>query len=138
MMLSLLYAAAYSVAGIALLCAGFVAIDLVTTGRLGHRIYEERSLNAALIVAAAFLGLGAIVFTSIWTNGASSFGPALGWTVAFGLLGVVLQALSFVVLDALTPGRLKDIAVDSRFHPGSLVAAAAMLAVSLVVCASIA
>ncbi len=62
----------------------------------------------------------------------------LGWTVAFGLLGVVLQGLSFLLLDLLTPGSLRELAVDSRTHPGAFVAAASMLAVSAIVCAAIA
>lgn len=137
MLESLTYAVAYCLAGIALLAGGFLVTDLITPGRLGAKIYEERSLNAALIVGAEFLGLGAIAFTTIWTNGASHLGEALGWTVAFGILGIVLQAVSFLALDALTPGSLREIAVAREWHPGALVAACAMLAVSAIVCASI-
>ena len=137
-MLPLLYGAGYALLGVALLVAGFFVSDLLTPGHLGRRIYQDRSLNAAIIVSAIFLGLGAVEFTAIYTNGAANFGAAFGWTAAFGVLGIVLQAVSFVVLDLLTPGSsLRAIAVDERFHPGALVAAAAMLAVSLIVCASI-
>lgn len=138
MLESLLYGAAYSLVGIAMLAAGFLMLDLLTPGRLGHRVYTDRSVNASVIVAAAFLGLGAIEFTAIWTNGDSTFGAALGWTVAFGLLGVVLQAVSFLILDAITPGSLREIAVDTTTHPGAFVAASGMIAVSAIVCASIA
>jgi uncharacterized membrane protein YjfL (UPF0719 family) len=134
----LAYGAAYSIIGILLLAAGFFAFDLATPGRLGERIYQGRSINAAILVAAAFLGLGAVEFTAIWTNAARGFGEALAWTVGFGLLGVVLQVGSFLALDALTPGSLRDIVVEREFHPGALVAAASIVAVSAVVCASIA
>ena len=93
MLESLLYAAVYCLAGIALLAGGFVTMDLLTPGRLGERIYTERSINAALIVGAEFLGLGAIAFTTIWTNGSAGFGAALAWTLAFGILGIALQAV---------------------------------------------
>ncbi|WP_286966489.1 MULTISPECIES: DUF350 domain-containing protein [Arsenicicoccus] len=138
MLESLLYAAVYCLAGIALLAGGFVTMDLLTPGRLGERIYTERSINAALIVGAEFLGLGAIAFTTIWTNGSAGFGAALAWTLAFGILGIALQAVSFLVLDAITPGSLRAIAVEQGLHPGAIVAASAMLAVSAIVCASIA
>ena len=120
-----------------LLVAGFFVFDALTPGRLGSRIYEARSMNAAIIVAAIFMGLGAIEAVAIYTNGAANFGSAFGWTAGFGVVGILLQAISFLILDAVTPGSLREIAVDDRFHPGALVAAASQLAVSLVICASI-
>ncbi len=137
MLTGLLFGAAYALLGVALLVTGFFVFDALTPGRLGSRIYEANSINAAVIVSAIFLGLGAIEAVAIYTNGAANFGSAFGWTAGFGVLGIVLQAVSFVVLDAVTPGSLRDIAVADRFHPGALVAAASLLAVSLVVCASI-
>ena len=91
-----------------------------------------------VVVSAGFLGLGAVIFTAIWRNAAAGFGSALGWTAAFGALGVLLQIVSFLVLDRLTPGSLRDLVVSPRLHPGSFVAGAAQLSVSAIVCASIA
>lgn len=132
------YAAVYSVAGAAVLCLGYLVLDLVTPGRLGSHIYVERSVNAGIVLAAAFVGLGLIVFTAIWTNGVNGLGSALGWTLAFGVLGVLLQGLAFRLLDAMTPGDMAAMVVEPDFHPASIVAAAAHLAISLVVVASIA
>lgn len=137
MLTGLLYGGAYALLGVALLVAGFFVFDALTPGRLGARIYQARSVNAAVIVAAIFLGLGAIEAVAIYTNGAENFGTAFGWTAGFGAVGILLQAVSFLILDAVTPGSLREIAVDDRFHPGAVVAAAAVLAVSLVICASI-
>ena len=137
MMTGLLYGAAYALLGVGLLVAGFFVFDAITPGRLGARIYENRSVNAAVMVSAIFLGLGATAAVAIYTNGAANFGSAFGWTAGFGAVGILLQAVSFLILDAVTPGSLREIAVDERFHPGAVVAAASMLAVSLVVCASI-
>ncbi|MBW3086255.1 hypothetical protein KEM60_02466 [Austwickia sp. TVS 96-490-7B] len=137
MLTSVMYGGAYALLGVALLVAGFFVIDLITPGRLGARIYQDRSVNAAIIVSAAFIGLGAVQATAIFTNGASHFGDAFAWTCGFGALGVILQAVSFLVLDLITPGSLRQIAVDEHFHPGAVVAASSMLAVSLIICASI-
>jgi len=52
------YAVAYTGVGIALLVLGFYVLDLLTPGHLGRHIYEHRSLNAALTLAAGFLGQG--------------------------------------------------------------------------------
>ncbi|GAA4963512.1 DUF350 domain-containing protein [Kineococcus glutinatus] len=137
MLASLGYATAYSVVGALLLAVGFVVLDLLTPGKLAHHVWVGRSVNAAVVLASGFLGLGLVVFAAIWTNAEAGFGAALGWTVAFGLLGVVLQALAGVALEVLTPGRTRDLLVERELHPASLVVAAAQLAVSLVVVASI-
>ncbi|WP_369131974.1 DUF350 domain-containing protein [Modestobacter sp. I12A-02662] len=137
MLASIGYAVAYTGVGILLLVVGAVALDLLTPGHLARHIYEERSVNAAIALAAGFLGQGAIAFTTIWTNATSGFGTALGWTVVFGLIGVALQVAAFVVLDLLTPGKLGAALMQVPFHPGSLVHAAATLAVSAIIVASI-
>ena len=137
MLESIGYAAAYTGVGIALLVLGFYALDLLTPGHLGRHIYEHRSVNAAVALAAGFLGQGAIVFASIWTNATSGFGQALLYTVVFGVLGVVLQAVAFLVLDMITPGRLGEHLTDPGFHPASVVSAAVQLAVAAIIVASI-
>jgi uncharacterized membrane protein YjfL (UPF0719 family) len=131
------YAAAYTGVGILLLVVGAIALDLLTPGHLARHIYEQRSINAAIALAAGFLGQGAIAFTTIWTNATSGFGRALAYTVVFGLVGIALQVVAFVVLDLLTPGKLGATLMEVEFHPASLVTAAATLAVSAIVVASI-
>jgi uncharacterized membrane protein YjfL (UPF0719 family) len=131
------YAAAYTGVGIALLVLGFYALDLLTPGNLGRHIAEHRSLNAAIAVSGGFLGQGAIVFASIWTNATSGFGRALLYTVVFGILGVVLQAVAFVALDVLVPGRLGQHLMEPAFHPASLISAAVQLAIAAIIVASI-
>ena len=137
MLASIGYAVAYTGVGVALLTLGFFALDLLTPGHLGRHIWEERSVNAGLVLAAGFLGQRAIAFTTIWTNATSGFGTALGYTVVFGILGVLLQAAAFVVLDLITPGRLGVVVTEVRFHPASLVTAASQLAVAAIIVASI-
>ena len=137
MLASIGYAVAYTGVGIALLALGFFVLDLLTPGRLGRHIYEKRSVSAAVVLAAGFLGQGAVVFATIWTNATSGFGLALLYTVVFGVLGVLLQAVAFVVLDLITPGRLGAHLREPAFHPASLVSAAAELAVAAIIVASI-
>jgi uncharacterized membrane protein YjfL (UPF0719 family) len=131
------YAVAYTGVGILLLVVGAIALDLLTPGHLARHIYEERSVNAGIALAAGFLGQGAIAFTTIWTNATSGFGTALRYTIVFGLLGVLLQTVAFLVLDLLTPGKLGETLMRVPFHPASLVTAAATLAVSAIIVASI-
>jgi formate-dependent nitrite reductase membrane component NrfD len=137
MLASIGYAVAYTGVGLALLALGFLALDLLTPGHLGRHIYEHRSINAAVVLAAGFVGQGAIIFTTIWTNATSGFGRALLWTVVFGVLGVVLQAVAFLLLDLATPGRLGAHLTEAEFHPASIVSAGAQVAVAAIIVASI-
>ena len=137
MLASIGYAVAYTGVGILLLVVGAIALDLLTPGHLARHIYSERSVNAAIALAAGFLGQGAIAFATIWTNATSGFGTALAYTVVFGLGGIALQVVAFVVLDLLTPGKLGATLMQVDFHPASLVTAAATLAVSAIIVASI-
>ena len=137
MLASIGYAVAYTGVGILLLVVGAVALDLLTPGHLARHIYEERSINAGIALAAGFIGQGAIAFTTIWTNATSGFGTALGYTVVFGLVGIALQVVAFVVLDLLTPGKLGATLMQVPFHPASLVSAAVQLSVAIIIVASI-
>ena len=136
---NLLYAVVYLVVGLALLILAGLVVDLLTPGRLVSHVVTARSYSAAVVLAAALVGQGLVIFTAIWTNAESGFGDALLWTVAFGLLGVVLTAASFAVVDLLTPGKLGRLLIEpGPVQPVALVAAAAHLAVAGIVVASIA
>ena len=54
MLASIGYAVAYTGVGIVLLTLGFVVLDLLTPGRLGRHIHEQRSVNAGIVVASTW------------------------------------------------------------------------------------
>ncbi|MFE2878139.1 DUF350 domain-containing protein [Streptomyces roseus] len=128
---------AYGALGLVLLILGIVLVDVLTPGKLPKQIWEERNRNASVMLSSALLGVGGIVFTSIWTT-YDDFGKGLLSTAAFGLLGLALMGLAFLVLDWVTPGRLGAIVVDPQPHPAVWVTASCNLAVAAIVAASIA
>ncbi|MER8047227.1 DUF350 domain-containing protein [Streptomyces sp. NPDC094032] len=130
-------ASAYGALGVVLLILGIFLVDLLTPGKLGRQIWEDRNRNAAILLSSALLGIGGIVFTSIWTT-YEDFAKGLVSTAAFGLLGLVMMAVAFVVVDLVTPGRLGATLVDPEPHPAVWVTASCNIAVSAVLSASIA
>lgn len=130
-------AAAYGALGVVLLLLGIGLVDLLTPGRLGRQIWVERNRNAAVLLSSALLGIGGIVFTAIMYTYAD-FGKGLMSTACYGLLGLVLMAVAFWLVDLLTPGRLGEILVDPEPHPAVWVSAACNIAVAAVVSAAIA
>ncbi len=95
-------AGAYGALGLVLLVLGIFLVDLLLPGRLGRQIWQERNRNAAVVLSSSLLGIGGIVFTSIWTT-YDDFGKGLVSTAAFGVLGLVMMAVAFFVIDLVTP-----------------------------------
>ena len=145
------HAAVYAAVGTALLVAAYFVLDLLTPGHLGAHLHgsagagvddgtdDGASHSAGLVSAAWLVSVGGVLFTAIWTNGETSLGLALLATVLFGAVGIVLNVLALLVVDAATPGNLRAIVcLPGRAVPLAYVAASASLAIGAVVSASIA
>ena len=65
---NLLAAVVYLGVGIALLILAAFVVDLLTPGRLVSHVVDQRSWSAAVVLAAALLGQGLVIFTAIWTK----------------------------------------------------------------------
>ncbi|MEV0273362.1 MAG: DUF350 domain-containing protein [Hamadaea sp.] len=127
---------AFTAVGVLLLLGGFLLVDWLTPGPLRHQIWSERNRNAALFLASALVGVGAIAFTSILTTYAE-FWVGLVSTAVYGTLGLLLMAGAFWLLDLLTPGKLGEMIVDPEPHPAVWVSAASNAAIAAIVCAAI-
>ncbi|MGH3980180.1 MAG: DUF350 domain-containing protein [Pseudonocardiaceae bacterium] len=129
-------AAAYGVIGLALMALGFVLVDVLTPGNLREQIWLQRNRNASILLASNLLGVGIVVTTAILASEDSVVGGLVSAAV-YGVLGLVLMGLSFLVLDAVTPGRLGAMLMDGTPHPATWVSGAAHLAVAAIVAAAI-
>jgi uncharacterized membrane protein YjfL (UPF0719 family) len=131
---SVLQVLAYTGVGLAILVVGFVALDLITPGKLGQLVME-RNAGAGLLAATSLFSLGLILYFAIYFTGAGWNG--LDDAAIFGAVGVVAQVLGFWILDILIPGKLADHCFASPLHPAAWVTAGIQLAVALVICASL-
>lgn len=126
---------AYAGVGLAALFVGFWIMDVITPDtHLGTEIMRGNA-NAALIAGSSLLGIGIVLWFSIFFTGA-------GWdglldTAVFGAVGIVAQIAGFFLLDALTPGRLSDVCTGLKAVPASWVAASVNIAMALIVGASL-
>jgi hypothetical protein len=129
-------AATYGLAGLVLMAVGFLLVDLLTPGNLREQIWVERHRNAAILLASNVIGVGVIVATAIAAS-ENDWGAGIVSTLAYGLLGLVLMGLSFVVIDVLTPGKLGALLMEEQAHPAVYVSAASHIAVSAIVAVAI-
>ncbi len=57
--------------------------------------------------------------------------------LAYGVVGIALMALGYLIVDLLTPGKLGSIVAETELHPAAWVNASAHLAVAAVVATAI-
>jgi hypothetical protein len=132
----LLAGLAYGAIGLLLLAAGYIAIDVLTPGRLSDLIYRDRNWNAAAVVASGLIAIATIVVTAIITSH-DDLDQGLAYAASFGILGVILLVVSFLVVDKFTPGDLGEIVCDQDRHPAVVVTVANHIAVGAIVAAAI-
>ena len=127
---------AYAGVGLTLLALGYVVLDLLTPGNLRHLVFAERNVNAAVVASGNMLALAAIVTTAI-VESDDVIVTGLVQAAVYGLLGIVLQAVAFKIVDLVTPGHLGHIVTDARPDPASGVVAVFALAMGAVLSAAI-
>ena len=127
---------AFAGVGAIVLALGYIVLDAITPGNLRHLVYADHNANAAVLAGANVLALGGIVTTAIVTSD-DQLGRGGADAAVYGLLGIALLALSFKVLDLLTPGDLGQICTDPDGTPAVYVTAAFQLALGAVLAAAI-
>lgn len=127
---------AYAAVGIVLMGLGYGLVDVLTPGKLGELIWRQRNPNAALVLLSGLAGTGLIVVTAILTS-EDEIGRGLLSTAVYGLLGLVLMGVSFLLLDVLTPGKLGETLTSESLHPAAWVTAVVHLAVAGIIAASV-
>ncbi len=128
---------AYFGVGALVLALGFVMLDLLTPGSLRHHVFVDHRPNAAALFVSSAFSLAIIVVT-VMTNASDSLVLGLIDVAVYGLLGVIFQAVTLVILELLVPGRFRDLVGAPRFSTAALADAATLLAVSAVNAAAIA
>ena len=132
----LLATLAFGAVGVVLMGVGYALVDLTTPGKLHELIWNERNRNAALLLASNLLGVGTIVVAAIVASD-DDFALGLVGAAAYGIVGLVIMAAAFLLLDAVTPGRLGELLVDPEPHPAVWVSAAVHLATGAIIAAAI-
>lgn len=127
----------FGLVGIALLVVGYKVIDVLTPGDLGRQLCEDRNRNAGVIVGSGVLSIGIIVTSAIVASD-GDLGQGLGQSAGFGLVGILLLAVAFAVIDLITPGKLGDVVMGEEGHePMVFVTGAALISVGAIVAAAI-
>jgi uncharacterized membrane protein YjfL (UPF0719 family) len=131
----------YGLVGFAVMVLGFVVLDLATPGRLAAVVWTERNKGAAVVLGGQMLGIGWVIAKAI---GASESEAGLGYglfsTLLYGVAGVVMMMLVFVMVAVLTPGRLGATMFEddgNRPHPAAWVQAAMYLGTALMIGAAL-
>jgi uncharacterized membrane protein YjfL (UPF0719 family) len=118
----------YFVVGVAVLAVGFLVVDLLTPGDLRRLVFVERRPNAVAVASAMYAALAIVVASAIVAS-SNDLGQGLIDAAVFGLVGVALQGVALVVLEAAVPGRFRDLIDAEQLHPAAIATAVVLLAV---------
>ncbi len=129
-------AVAYGVIGVGMMILGYILVDLATPGKLSDLIWVHRNPNAAILLVSGLVGVGIILTTAIAASSSDLVAGLVG-TLAYGLLGLILMGLSFLLIDAFTPGKLGDELSTETVHPGTWVSSAAHVVIGAIIAAAI-
>jgi uncharacterized membrane protein YjfL (UPF0719 family) len=126
----------YFVVGLVVLGLGFLALDLITPGKLRHQVYVDRNPNAAILLGANHLALAIIVVTAIMTS-SDSLGQGLVDSAVYGIIGVVLQAVALRLLDVFVPGHLRNLVNEPKMNGAAWAVGISLVAIGAVNAASL-
>ncbi|RKS07621.1 uncharacterized membrane protein YjfL (UPF0719 family) [Nocardiopsis sp. Huas11] len=133
-----LAALAYGGVGILILVLGYVITDLLTPGKMHELIWEQRNRNAVLLVCANTLGSAIVVTSAILASDSEiGLGAGLLSTAVYGLVGLGVMGLSFLLIDLITPAKIARMISSTEPHPATWVSAAAHVATAVVVAAAL-
>jgi hypothetical protein len=127
---------AYGGAGLVLMTGGYLLVDVATPGPLRDLIWAQRNRNAALLLSSGLLAVGIIVTAAIVAS-EGDLGTGVVSALGYGLAGLALMALAFVLIDLATPGRLGAVLAEPEPHPAAWVSAAVHLAMGAIIAAAI-
>ncbi|MCD2145348.1 DUF350 domain-containing protein [Gordonia paraffinivorans] len=129
-------AGAYAGVGVILMIVAFAILDLLTPGKLRHQLWADRNRNAGILVSSNLFAVAIIVTASIVASEGRLL-EGLTYTAVYSAIGLAVMAVTFLVIDALTPGRLGELVVHEETHPAVWVQAVAHLGVAIIIAASI-
>ena len=121
----------YFVVGFVVLGLGFLALDLITPGKLRHQVYVDRNPNAAILLGANHLALAIIVVTAIMTS-SDNLGQGLIDSAVYGTIGVVLQAVALRLLDVFVPGHLRNLVNEPKMNGAAWAVGISLVAIGAV------
>lgn len=131
----------YGLVGFVVMAVGFIALDLVTPGKLFHVVWRDRNRGAAVLLAGQTIAVGLVIEQSIRASESESgLGYGLFSTLLYGLAGVAVMTVISYMVGLLTPGRLGAAVLEDngdRPHPAAWVQAAMYLGTAFMVGAAV-
>ncbi|WP_217242205.1 DUF350 domain-containing protein [Streptomyces sp. AC555_RSS877] len=131
----------YGVVGLVVMAVGFIALDLVTPGKLYHVVWTDRNRGAAVLLGSQSVAVGLVIMKAIEASESEQgLGYGLISTLLYGLAGVLVMTIVGIVIGVVTPGQMGAVVLDdqdSRPHPAAWVQAGMYLGTGFMVGAAI-
>lgn len=131
----------YGGVGLFVTAVGFIALDLVTPGKLYHVVWTDRNRGAAVLLGSQSVAVGLVIKEAIEASESEQgLGHGLISTLLYGLAGVLVMTVVGLVIGMFTPGRMGEVVLDDedgRPHPAAWVQAGMYLGTAVMVGAAL-
>lgn len=122
---------AYFVLALAILGVGFLIQDALTPGAFREQVFVDHLPNAGVLLGSQTIALGIILSTAIATS-YDDLGRGLLHVAVYGFLGLVLQTVVLLIMEALVPGRFRDLVDDPKIRSSALVTGLVLIVVGVI------
>ena len=135
MLLDIAYLGLTGLIGIVLLLFGIWLVDVATPGRLPLQL--SRNMNASVVASARLLAVAGIVLAAITVDTGKHAPLAFLYMLVYGVAGIIIQTVATLVIGLAYRGSEHVVNFEGALKPLAVLLAAAQIASSLIVIASI-
>ena len=123
--------------GLAVIALTLIATFILTTW-MGRLLGVEKKLTQLIAAGTSICGASAVIATNTVTDAPEEdVAYAVACVTVFGAMALILQGLSFRLLDALTPGNLGELVCSQEKHPAATLTAAWTVAIGVVLAVAV-
>ncbi|MFT4200595.1 DUF350 domain-containing protein [Gordonia sp. (in: high G+C Gram-positive bacteria)] len=100
----------YGLLGILVLILGYLALDVVTPGKLRDLLWHDSQRDAVILTAGFLVSLGVVYAASVRAGAMTEYlWQGLLFAFLYSLVAIALMIFTFVLIDWLTPGKLGEL-----------------------------
>jgi uncharacterized membrane protein YjfL (UPF0719 family) len=107
--------AAYGLVGIVVLIVAYLAVDVVTPGRLRDLLWRDGNQNAVILTTGFLVSVGVVYAAGARAGLMTEYlWQGLLFALLYSIVAIALMSFSYVLIDWLTPGRLGELLLSGN------------------------
>ncbi|MFT3898958.1 MAG: DUF350 domain-containing protein [Gordonia sp. (in: high G+C Gram-positive bacteria)] len=107
--------ASYGLLGILVLILGYIALDVVTPGKLKITLWEESQQDGVILTAGFLVSLGVVYAAAVRAGGMTEYlWQGLLFAFIYSIAAIALMIFAYFLIDWLTPHKLGELLMNGN------------------------